>query len=204
VHSLATIFATSSIRNSEVLEIPESIAGYIQWLRSKVDELLQAWAGSSPNLGFSGVTAQKFFDLNLFFSRIIVNSVTKSGGNHLHGELYFDDRDAEWGAANAFTTENVQLTPGGAFVPQHIKPTDVRKQYGGAIGGPIIKDKLFFFFAADDSSTTSRLWQFRAIRLASSPFRMQPFRVERFAARRVTQRRAQSMRQRVRCRRILS
>lgn len=79
----------------------------------------------------------------------VVNSVTKSGSNHLHGELYFDDRDAEWGAANAFTTENVQLTPGGAFVPQNIKPTDVRKQYGGAIGGPIIKDKLFFFFAAD-------------------------------------------------------
>ena len=78
----------------------------------------------------------------------VVNSVTKSGGNAFHGELYFDDRDAEWGAANAFTTHQVQNSS-GAFVPQNFKPTDVRKQYGGAIGGPIIKDKLFFFFAGD-------------------------------------------------------
>ncbi|RSL16973.1 carboxypeptidase family protein [Edaphobacter aggregans] len=79
----------------------------------------------------------------------VVNSVTKSGGNQIHGELYFTDRDASWGAANAFTTRSVQLTPGGPFVAQNFKPTDVRKQFGGAIGGPIFKDKLFFFFAGD-------------------------------------------------------
>jgi hypothetical protein len=78
----------------------------------------------------------------------VVNSVTKSGGNQFHGELYFDDRDAEWGAANAFTTRQVQNSS-GAFVSQNFKPTDVRKQYGGAIGGPILRDKLFFFFAGD-------------------------------------------------------
>jgi hypothetical protein len=78
----------------------------------------------------------------------VVNSVTKSGGNQFHGELYFTDRDAEWGAANAFTTHQVQ-NASGAFVAQNFKPTDVRKQYGGAIGGPILRDKLFFFFAGD-------------------------------------------------------
>src|ERR1700733_2159491 len=81
-------------------------------------------------------------------ARGVVNSVTKSGGNQFHGELYFNDRDAEWGAANAFTTRQVQNSA-GAFVPQNFKPTDVRKQYGGAIGGPIFRDKLFFFFAGD-------------------------------------------------------
>jgi hypothetical protein len=79
----------------------------------------------------------------------VVNSITKSGGNQFHGEAYFLDRDAEWGAFNAFTVQNVQLTPGGPFVAQHFKPTDVRKQYGGAVGGPILRDKLFFFFAGD-------------------------------------------------------
>jgi len=78
----------------------------------------------------------------------VVNSVTKSGGNQFHGELYFDDRDQEWGAANAFSTHLVQNSA-GAFVSQNFKPTDVRKQYGGGIGGPIIKDKLFFFLAGD-------------------------------------------------------
>ena len=78
----------------------------------------------------------------------VVNSVTKSGTNQFHGDLYFDDRDAEWGAAGAFTTHTVQNSS-GAFVTQNFKPTDVRKQYGGAIGGPILRDKLFFFFAGD-------------------------------------------------------
>ncbi len=94
----------------------------------------------------------------------VVNSITKSGANTFHGEGYFDDRDAEWGAANAFVAHNVQLTPGGAFVSQKFKPTDVRKQYGGAIGGPIIKDKLFFFFAGDKFHRN-----FPATAVASSP-----------------------------------
>jgi Carboxypeptidase regulatory-like domain/TonB dependent receptor len=78
----------------------------------------------------------------------VVNSVTKSGGNQFHGEIYFYDRDAEWGGFNNFATQNIQQ-PNGSFLSQHIKPTDKRKQYGGGIGGPIIKDKLFFFFAGD-------------------------------------------------------
>ncbi len=94
----------------------------------------------------------------------VVNSVTKSGGNSIHGELYFTDRDASWGAANAFTTRAVQLTPGGPFVSQNFKPTDVRKQYGGAIGGPIIKDKLFFFFAGDGFQRN-----FPGVAVASNP-----------------------------------
>jgi len=79
----------------------------------------------------------------------VVNSITKSGGNQFHGEGYFYDRDAEWGASNAFTAHSVQLVPGGPFVSQNFKPTDVRKQFGGAVGGPILRDKLFFFFAGD-------------------------------------------------------
>ena len=78
----------------------------------------------------------------------VVNSVTKSGGNQFHGELYFNDRDAEWGAYNNYALINLQ-NASGAFVPTHVKPTDKRKQYGGAIGGPIWRDKLFFFFAGD-------------------------------------------------------
>ncbi|WP_263382728.1 TonB-dependent receptor [Granulicella arctica] len=93
----------------------------------------------------------------------VVNSITKSGGNQFHGELYFDDRDAEWGAANAFTKNNVQ-NAAGAFVSQNIKPKDVRKQYGGAIGGPIIKDKLFGFFAGDRFQRN-----FPAVAVASNP-----------------------------------
>jgi hypothetical protein len=94
----------------------------------------------------------------------VVNSITKSGGNQFHGELYFFDRDAEWAGSVATTTKNVQLTPGGPFVAQHFKPTDVRKQYGGAISGPIFRDKVFFFFAGDRFQRN-----FPAVAVASNP-----------------------------------
>jgi Carboxypeptidase regulatory-like domain/TonB dependent receptor len=94
----------------------------------------------------------------------VVNSITKSGGNQFHGEAYFYDRDAEWGAANAFTTQTVQLVPGGPFTTENFKPTDRRKQWGGAVGGPILHDKLFFFFAGDRFQRN-----FPAVAAASNP-----------------------------------
>lgn len=81
----------------------------------------------------------------------VVNAVTKSGTNAMHGEAYFFDRDAEWGAKNQYTTEAVNIgTPANPnFVSQVFKPKDRREQYGIGIGGPILKDKLFYFFAFD-------------------------------------------------------
>jgi hypothetical protein len=94
----------------------------------------------------------------------VVNSITKSGGNQFHGDLYFFDRDAAWAGSVATTTQNVQLTPSGPFVAQHFKPADVRKQYGGALGGYILKDKLFWFFAGDRFTRN-----FPAVAAASNP-----------------------------------
>ena len=78
----------------------------------------------------------------------VVNTVTKSGGNGIHGEAYFYDRDNSWGATNPFTTLTTQ-NPDGSFSTNPYKPTDVRKMYGFGVGGPIRKDKLFWFFAFD-------------------------------------------------------
>src|SRR5437899_5240766 len=75
----------------------------------------------------------------------VVNTVTKSGTNQHHGEVYFYDRDNEWGAINPFTT----LTDRTTLVTSPYKPVDVRKMYGFGAGGPIKKDKVFFFFAFD-------------------------------------------------------
>lgn len=78
----------------------------------------------------------------------VVNTVTKSGSNRFHGEAYFYDRNNDWGAENPFTKITTQTSP-GVFTSNVFKPQDVRKMWGGGIGGPIIKDKLFFFFAFD-------------------------------------------------------
>jgi hypothetical protein len=73
----------------------------------------------------------------------VVNAVTKSGTNRLHGQAFWYDRNSDWGAINPFQKHLVN----GTLVP--FLPEDKRHQFGGSIGGPIIKDKLFWFFSAD-------------------------------------------------------
>src|SRR2546421_266022 len=77
----------------------------------------------------------------------VVNAVTKSGTNQFHGTGFYFQRNNKWGARNprSFVTQNV----GGVFTPVAFKPEDVRHQFGGTIGGPIVKDKAFFFFSYD-------------------------------------------------------
>jgi hypothetical protein len=77
----------------------------------------------------------------------VVNAVTKSGTNEFHGQGFIFDRDNKWGARNAFSFLTVGTPPNTQIIG--LKPTDRRIQFGGVIGGPIIKNKLFFFFSYD-------------------------------------------------------
>lgn len=77
----------------------------------------------------------------------VVNAVTKSGTNEFHGGLFYYQRNNKWGARNPLATNTVLVN--GVFTPVGIKPKDVRHQFGGTIGGPIVKDKAFFFFSYD-------------------------------------------------------
>jgi hypothetical protein len=80
----------------------------------------------------------------------IVNSITKSGSNGLHGEGYYYDRDSAWAAQNSFVTHPVQVSSNPiTYSVVSFKPTDLRRQFGFGVGGPILRDKLFFFLAAD-------------------------------------------------------
>jgi hypothetical protein len=96
----------------------------------------------------------------------VVNSITKSGGNQYHGDLYFYDRDASWGAYNAQAKLSA-VNSAGQVVSTPVKPTDKRLQYGGAISGPVWKDKIFFFFAGDRFDHN-----FPAVAIASSPLNL--------------------------------
>ncbi len=66
--------------------------------------------------------------------------VTRSGTNHFHGNINEYHRDA---ALTANTWSNKNNTP------ITVRPPLVRNQFGGNIGGPVLKDKLFFFFNYD-------------------------------------------------------
>ncbi len=75
----------------------------------------------------------------------VINSVTKSGSDNLHGQAFYYIRDnGALGATNPFSTEYTDAS--GTITPQPVKPLDRRQQFGGNLGGPIRKDKLYWFF----------------------------------------------------------
>ena len=58
----------------------------------------------------------------------VINTVTKSGTNNFHGELYLFDRDNRWGAINPFTT--LSQSANGVLTTTPYKPID--RQIGRA------------------------------------------------------------------------
>ena len=75
----------------------------------------------------------------------VINAVTKSGSNEFHGSGFWYTRNNKWGARNP--NSFITLANGTRAA---LKPVDVRHQFGGTIGGPIVKDKAFFFFSYDE------------------------------------------------------
>lgn len=78
----------------------------------------------------------------------VTNAVTKSGTNEFHGDAFYYQRNNSWGARNPLAFQSIFA--GGVTTQVPIKPEDVRHQFGGTIGGPIVKDKVFFFFSYDE------------------------------------------------------
>jgi hypothetical protein len=68
----------------------------------------------------------------------VVNVISKSGTNDLHGSGFFNFRNQSLRAKDFFEKQ----TTGP-------KPTYDREEFGGSIGGRVIKDKLFFFGAIE-------------------------------------------------------
>ncbi|HJT66745.1 MAG TPA: TonB-dependent receptor [Pyrinomonadaceae bacterium] len=78
----------------------------------------------------------------------VINAITKSGTNDFHGSAFLYDRNNKWGARNPASFINRLVN--GVSTREALKPKDVRYQFGGTLGGPIVKDKLFFFFSYDE------------------------------------------------------
>ena len=68
------------------------------------------------------------------FTGCTINAVTRSGTNEVHGSVFFD-----------YTNDSLQ----GDEVDSNefVVPAFNERRYGGTVGFPIIKDKLFFFGA---------------------------------------------------------
>jgi hypothetical protein len=61
----------------------------------------------------------------------VINTVTRSGSNDVHGTGYWFFRNHSLNATDRYATFN---------------PKESRHQAGGSLGGPIVSDKLFYFF----------------------------------------------------------
>ena len=97
-----------------------------------------------------------------------ISSVTRSGGNTLHAEASFRDRDAAWGAMNAWT-RIMQTEPAGTlitstgapvqyvngqpitYVDTPFRAPDQRLHAALDTGGPIRRNRLFWFTASEYS-----------------------------------------------------
>ena len=78
----------------------------------------------------------------------VINVITKSGSNEFHGSLFEFLRNRSLNARNFFQATTTPL---------------VQNQYGGSVGGPIIKNKTFFFFSPQWYSQRTAAFQNSAL-----------------------------------------
>jgi hypothetical protein len=71
----------------------------------------------------------------------VVNAVTKSGTNDIHGDMFYYLRYPTWNA----------LDPLPKSQGVYSQPIHQWQQFGASVGGPAIKDKLFYFLTYDGS-----------------------------------------------------
>lgn len=84
------------------------------------------------------ISTQRFSAANGRSEGAAVNVITKSGTNVFHGSLFYQDRRDAFMANDYFSEQGNQP-----------KPPFMRQQFGGSVGGPVKKDKLFLFFALE-------------------------------------------------------
>src|SRR3989454_1414853 len=91
----------------------------------------------------SGLSAE-----NGMHSGASVNAVTKSGTNRFTGNVFEFIRDRHFNATSPFA----RIGKDGKRLDDGLK----RNQFGGTLGGPIVRDKLFFFGGYQGTVTTQR------------------------------------------------
>ncbi len=115
-------------RNSNAFRIDGAVSVNL-WLPHHV-----GYVNSAETIETVNVSTNNFDADQGMAAGAAVNVVTKSGTNQLHGSAFFL-RNSEGLNANTFNNNANGLA----------KPDLSSNIYGGTLGGPILKDKLFFF-----------------------------------------------------------
>jgi hypothetical protein len=137
---------TNGYGNVEFNGLPALSNGYIVDGLETNDPLTNLNSGLSTNLvlGMNSISEVTVNTLSYAvdqgrYGASQVNYVTKSGTNQFHGNLYELWNGAALNASDYFLNA----------IPGAQKPNSVVNHFGGSLGGPIIRDKLFFFVDAE-------------------------------------------------------
>jgi hypothetical protein len=66
----------------------------------------------------------------------VITGVSRSGEQHLHGMGFYTVRSSAWAAADPFNVASSYSN--GVVTSSVVKPSDLRQQFGGRIGGPVL------------------------------------------------------------------
>jgi Carboxypeptidase regulatory-like domain len=137
---------TNGYGNVQFNGLPSSSNGYVVDGLETNDPLTNLNSGLSTNLvlGLNSIAEVTVNTVSYAvdqgrYGASQVNYVTKSGTNRFHGNLYELWNGSKFNAADFFTN---------ATAGNH-KPRSTVNHFGGNIGGPIVRDKLFFFFDSE-------------------------------------------------------
>ena len=137
---------TNGYGNVEFNGLPSLSNGYIVDGLETNDPLTNLNSGLSTNLvlGLNSIAEATVNTVSYAvdqgrYGASQVNYVTKSGTNQMHGNLYELWDGSKFSADDFFTNS----TPGNH------KPRSTVNHFGGSLGGPIRRDKLFFFFDSE-------------------------------------------------------
>jgi len=116
---------------------------------------------SPESIGDLKIVSNAYDAENGRFSGALVDLITKSGTNRLHGSFFFQivrpglNAYQRWNGPQSVQAYNP--TTGQKLTPAErglLRDEDRYNQWGGSIGGPIWRDKIFAFFAYEKQAQT--------------------------------------------------
>ena len=96
-----------------------------------------------------------------------VNAITKSGTNDLHGDLFYYLRYPSMNALDPYSKWAALHNNGNPFLLT--QPIHQQQEFGGSVGGPIIKNKLFYFLTSDGFRRTGRALYYETNNVSLTP-----------------------------------
>ena len=96
-----------------------------------------------------------------------VNAITKNGTNNMHGDLFYSLRYPSFNALDPVSKWSALYNHGNPFLLT--QPVHQQQGFGGSIGGPIKKDKLFYFLTSDNFRRTGRALYYETNTVSQTP-----------------------------------